>query len=198
MPTLEDVKSLAERLTGLSRPDRVVPRPRKPHAVFFRDDGETPNNQHYPFVLYRSPVNLRGAADPAAVFEVLFASNGWKPSWRNGIYPYNHFHTGTHEVLGIARGHARVRFGGEKGRIIEIRAGDVLVHPAGVGHRRLSATKDLLVVGAYPPGGRYDEPKPSEVDHSKVRKTIGKVGLPKGDPVYGKSGPLMALWRRCK
>jgi uncharacterized protein YjlB len=165
LPSLKDLKSLAERLTGIGRPKTVTPRPRKAHTILFRDDRETPNNPTFPFLYYRSPINLNGAADPAAVFEVLFAANGWKPAWRNGIYNYNHFHTGTHEVLGIARGHARVRFGGEKGRLIEVRTGDVVVHPAGVGHRRLSASKDLLVVSAYPKDSRYDEPRPNEVDH---------------------------------
>jgi uncharacterized protein YjlB len=196
LPNLEDLKSLAERLTGIARPKAVTPRRRKPHAILFRDDGKTPNNPSYPFLIYRSPVNLIGAVDPAALFEVLFAANGWKPAWRNGIYNYNHFHTGTHEVLGIARGHARVRFGGETGRVIEVRAGDVVVHPAGVGHRRLSASKDFLVVGAYPEDGRYDEPRPSEVDHQSVVESIASVGLPKSDPVYGTNGPLMTIWRK--
>ncbi len=76
----------------------------KAHTILFRDDGETPNNSRFPFLLYRSPVKLNGAADPAALFEVLFVANGCKPAWRNGIYNYNPFHAGTHEVLGIARG----------------------------------------------------------------------------------------------
>jgi uncharacterized protein YjlB len=196
LPSLEDLKSLTERLTGIARPEAVTPRPRKAHTILFRDDGETPNNPRFPFVRYRSPVNLNSAADPAALFEVLFAANGWKPAWRNGIYNYNHFHTGTHEVLGIARGHARIRFGGKKGRLIEVRAGDVVVHPAGVGHRRLSASKDLLVVGAYPKDGHYDEPRPNEIDQKKARENVANVGLPESDPVYGVDGPLIKIWRK--
>jgi uncharacterized protein YjlB len=196
VPTLEDIKSLTERLTGIGRPDTVVPRRRKANALLFRDDGETPNNPLFPFILYRSPVRLEHGFDPAAVLEVLFAANGWKPAWRDGIYNYNHFHTKTHEVLGIARGHARVRFGGGNGRTIEVRAGDVFVHPAGVGHRRLSASKDLLVVGAYPRGGSYNEPRPGEIDHAKAIREIAKVGVPPADPVYGSKGPLIAIWTK--
>ena len=195
MPSLHDIKSVAEKLTGIARPRIVLPRPRKAHALLFKGDGETPNNPSFPLILYRSPVSLADAKDPAAVFEVLFAANGWKPAWRNGIYPYNHFHTGTHEVVGIARGHARVRYGGRHGRTIEVRAGDVAIHPAGVGHCRLSASKDLLVVGAYPKAGRYDEPRPEEIDYQKAVDNISKVGLPGSDPVYGAEGPLIATWR---
>jgi uncharacterized protein YjlB len=196
MTSLEDIKSLAERLTGIARPKAVLPRSRKPHAILFQGDGETPNNPRCPLILYRSPVGLMDASDPAAVFEVLFDANGWKPAWRDGIYPYNHFHTGTHEVLGIARGHARVRYGGGKGRTLELRAGDVVIHPAGVGHRRLSGSRDLLTVGAYPKGCRYDEPRPGDVDYQRAAEDIAKVGLPEADPVYGVKGPLMVLWGR--
>ena len=122
MPTIQNIKALAEKVTGFGRPQTVMPRKRKAHHYRFEDDGETPNS-HLPLIIYRSPVSLSAAQDPAAVFEVLFESNGWKPDWRDGIYDYNHFHTGTHEVLGIARGHARVQFGGRSGKIIEVRAG---------------------------------------------------------------------------
>jgi uncharacterized protein YjlB len=126
---------------------------------------------------------------------VLFAANGWKPAWRNGIYPYNHFHTGTHEVVGIARGEASIRYGGKKGRTVEVRAGDVAIHPAGVGHCRLSASKDLLVVGAYPRKCRYDEPTPKDIDYDLAVANISKVDLPDCDPVYGADGPLITIWR---
>jgi uncharacterized protein YjlB len=196
VPILDDVKSFAERLIGLGRPKTVAPRERKAHTRLFQDDGKTPNNPRFPFLLYRSPVKLGNGLDPAAVLEVLFAANGWKPAWRDGIYNYNHFHTKTHEVLGIARGHARVRFGGANGRIIEVRTGDVFVHPAGMGHRRVSASKDLLVVGAYPKGGSYNEPRPGEIDHAKAIEEIAKVGLPPADPVYGPNGPLIVIWTK--
>jgi uncharacterized protein YjlB len=195
LSNFEDLKSIAERLTGFARPMSVTPRQRKPHAILCHGDGQTPNNPRFSFILYRSPVDLSHAKDPAAIFEDLFSSNGWKPAWRNGIYPYNHFHTGTHEVLGIARGHARARIGGENGREIELRAGDVVVNPAGVGHRRLSASRNLLVVGAYPEDCRYDEPRPDEVNYDEATENIAKVGVPATDPVYGHDGPLKSLWQ---
>lgn len=196
MAALDRLKTLATQAAGWDGAEKVVPRRRKAHAYLFQDDGHTPNHPWFPFIHYRSPVKLSGEPDPAALFEVLFAQNGWKPEWRNGIYDYNHFHTGVHEVLGIARGRARVAFGGDKGRTIEVRAGDVVIHPAGVGHRRISASRDLLVVGAYPDGGRYDEPQPFEVDHVKAVESIAKVKRPARDPVYGREGPMVKLWRK--
>lgn len=198
MPFWEEIKRTAESLTGIGRPnfDEIGLRERKPHTFSFRDDGQTPNNPRLPLILYRSPVAPEANADPAAVFEVLFSHNGWENSWRDGIYNFLHFHTKTHEVLGIARGQARVQFGGKKGRILEVKAGDVIVLPAGTGHCRKSMSKDLLVVGAYPRGGDYDEPKPSEIDHIEARESIAKVRAPEKDPVYGRRGPLKGIWRR--
>ena len=91
-------------------------------AFRFEDDGETPNNPHLPLVVYRAAVKLAGEHDPAAPFERAFAKHGWGDGWRNGIYPFLHFHTATHEVLGIARGRATVEFGGAKGQALTVEA----------------------------------------------------------------------------
>jgi uncharacterized protein YjlB len=200
MGMLESLKEKIEKVTGWKRPSRDDLRhavmARKPNAFRFKDDGVIPNNPKLPFILYRSPVRLTDDFDPAAVFEELFARNGWRDSWRNGIYDFAHYHTQTHEVLGVARGHARVRFGGERGKELRLKAGDVAVLPAGTGHQRLAASKDLLVVGAYPPSGSYDECPTSAAEHDRALTTIPKVALPRKDPVYGRDGPLTRLWRR--
>jgi uncharacterized protein YjlB len=196
---LESVKHALEYVTGFARPskDELKPRvrERKPNLHRFKDDGQTPNNAHCPLVHYKSVLDLEDASDPAALFERLFASHKWRRSWRNGIYRYNHFHTRTHEVLGFARGEARVQFGGAKGKAIAVQPGDVVCIPAGVGHRRLSSSKDLLVVGAYPPQGQYDEPRPSEIEHDAAVAGTLRVTPPQTDPVYGKAGPVVKLWR---
>ena len=95
---------------------QVAVRRRKPQTTLLKDDGTVPNNPTLPLIHYRNAVRLTNSEDPAAIFERLFESNGWKGTWRDGIYDYLHYHSNTHEVLGIARGEARVRFGGYKGR----------------------------------------------------------------------------------
>jgi uncharacterized protein YjlB len=199
MYVLETLKKTFEQVTGAGKHSaasvRRFIRRRKTHAAMFEDDGVIPNNARLPFIHYRSPVRLPPGQDPAAVFEDLFESNGWTNSWRNGIYDFLHYHSSTHEVLGIARGHARVRFGGDNGKIIQLRAGDVAILPAGIGHQRVSASRDLLVVGAYPPPGKYDECKGSNEEHERALKSIPEVRLPARDPVYGADGPLLDLWK---
>jgi uncharacterized protein YjlB len=198
MYVLESLKKAFEQVTGVGKPSaasmhRFIRR-RKAHTSMFRDDGTIPNNPTLPFIHYRRPVRLTHAPDPAAVLEELFESNGWGDSWRNGIYDFLHYHSGTHEVLGIARGHARVRFGGRNGKIVALRAGDVVILPAGTGHQRVSASPDLLVVGAYTAAGQYDECKGSPEEHAHALQSIPKVRLPTRDPVYGAHGPLFDSW----
>ncbi len=200
MPVVEELKRIVEKLTGIGRPardkvERLV-RPRKPELFRFRDDGETPNNSRLPLMVYRAAVRLDHGYDPAAVFEEIFARHGWRDSWRDGVYDFLHFHTATHEVLGIARGRVTVQFGGAQGRNLTLAAGDVVVLPAGTGHRRIRASRDLLVVGAYPAGGTYDEPRPEETGPNEARASIAKVKLPRQDPLYGSDGALTELWLR--
>ena len=196
MILVENIKRLAEKATGWRRPDdpQALLRERKPHTYRFTDDGVIPNHPKWPLIVYKSAVRLPQSRDPAAVFEELFDSHGWGSAWRDGVYDYVHYHSRIHEVLGIARGSGRVQFGGPKGRALTLKAGDVAVLPAGTGHQCLKASEDLLVVGAYPASGAYDECRSLE-DRENAVSAIPRVARPRKDPVYGKDGPLMRLWR---
>ena len=167
----------------------------EPQTLMFSDDGSVPNNARLPFLIYQGVMHLSGATDPEAAIENVFRDNGWGDMWRNGIFPYVHYHSMIHEGLGVARGRARVRFGGNKGKEIEIAQGDVAVLPAGTGHQCLWASPDLMVIGAYPKQGRYDLCRGSKHEHSKALETIPQVPLPDSDPVFGNDGPLLRLWR---
>jgi uncharacterized protein YjlB len=198
MAVLESLKKIVERTTDLARPSagqvKSLVRSRKANTAMFEDDGVIPNHPQWPLVLYRGAVSFPDKLDPAAIMEDLFDENGWGDSWRNGIYDYAHYHSRIHEVLGIAKGKATVRFGGDNGRTIRLTAGDVAILPAGTGHQCHAASADFLVVGAYPPSGTYDECTKSE-EHARALKTIPKVGCPRKDPVYGTKGPLLSAWK---
>jgi uncharacterized protein YjlB len=166
----------------------------EPLAFVFEDDGLVPNNP-MPLLVYKGAVDIAND-HPERTIEGLFGANGWGDMWRNGVYDYPHYHATVHEALGIARGHARVRFGGDAGEELEISAGDVAILPAGTGHQCLSASPDFSVVGAYPPGAKMHVTLPTPENHAKALKTIPEVKLPNSDPVMGKDGPLIRLWRR--
>lgn len=167
---------------------------RAPIAHIFADDGRIPNNR-LPFLHYRSAIDLTGSPDPELIIEKTFTANGWGGLWRNGVYSYVHYHSMIHEAMGVARGSARVRFGGGKGREIDIAAGDVVILPAGTGHQCMRESSDLVVIGAYPPTGRYDLCRGSQAEHAKALVTIPEVPRPATDPVFGPKGPLLDLWR---
>lgn len=159
----------------------------EPETYRFSDDGRFPGSR-LPLAVYRRAL----PSDPAAM-ETRFAANGWSNSWRNGIFPYHHFHSVAHEVLGIASGEVRVAFGGPAGQEVTVRAGDVVVIPAGVAHCNRGQSPDLLVVGAYPGGVDYDIKLGDEAEHDEACRTIASVPLPERDPVEG-DGPLLRLW----
>ena len=151
-------------------------------------------NSLLPVLLYRAAF----AAEPglAERLERVFQANGWRGLWRNGIFPYQHFHDDAHEVLGIARGEAVVQLGGSSGPEVRVRAGDVVVLPAGTGHKRLSSSADLLVVGGYPPG--QEGPGVLRPSNDSIRAMAARsaaVALPETDPVEGAGGALTRLWR---
>ena len=87
-----------------------------------------------------------------------------------------------------------MRFGGEEGPLVEVRAGDVVVIPAGVSHCNEGSSEDLLVVGSYPAGQRPDINKGTPDENAKLREKLGKVPLPAADPVHGAEGPLLRHW----
>ncbi|WP_375414723.1 cupin domain-containing protein [uncultured Bradyrhizobium sp.] len=165
----------------------------KPRTFIFEDDGLVPNNP-LPFVVYKQAIDI-GNGHPEKTIEGLFGANGWGEMWRDGVFDYLHYHATVHEALGVARGRALVRFGGDRGKEIEIAAGDVAILPAGTGHQCVSQSPDFCVVGAYPPGPKMHVTLPTLENHAKALKTIPKVKVPETDPVLGEGGPLVRLWR---
>jgi uncharacterized protein YjlB len=163
-----------------------------PACLVFADDGRIPNSR-LPVLLYRGVLNAR-SRDMAAAFEELFAAHDWHGAWRDGIYPFHHFHSTTHEVLGVARGWVEVRLGGEAGASLRLEAGDVVVIPAGVGHKHERSSASFLVVGAYPEGRDWDVCRGEPGDRARALTNLAVVPLPTTDPVHGAAGPLRAAW----
>jgi len=174
------------RLNDIVQNPEVIVQPLK-------DDGIIPNNQQLPLLVYQNAIPP-SEGDPAVNAETVFHANGWKSSWRNGIYSFHHYHSTAHEVLCICRGTAKVKLGGEGGITLDVHPGDVMVLPAGVGHKNLGASSDLLVVGAYPPGPGWDLCREGVGEHKQALQNIPNVPLPPADPVYGENGPVMEYW----
>lgn len=149
-----------------------------------------PNNARLPVMIYRHA--LPEAKDLGTQFDVMFEANGWPPQWHDSVFDYHHYHSTAHEVLGVISGQAEIILGGPGGQVVEIHTGDVLVLPAGTGHCRLSSSPSFRVVGAYPPGQKFDirREAPTEEDLA----TIASLPFPESDPVTGVGGELGRVW----
>jgi hypothetical protein len=53
---------------------------------------------------------------------------------------------------------------------------------------------DLLVVGAYPNGMRWDLRRGDPAARAEILANIEAVPLPDTDPVHGPDGPLTEIW----
>jgi uncharacterized protein YjlB len=152
---------------------------------------ETMPNSTLPVLIYRG-VLADDATNKAGGFDALFEANGWTGIWRDGVYDYNHYHSNAHEVLGVAKGSAELQLGGDGGKSVKVEAGDVVVLPAGTGHRRISKSENFVVIGAYPAGQQHYDICRNRSPEAELR--IIKTKLPDTDPVHGKQGPLLELW----
>jgi len=165
---------------------------KEPEVFYFKDDGSIPNSK-YPMLIYRNAFSERGD-NGARWLEHRFSDNDWSNSWRNGIFSFHHYHSITHEVLGIYSGSALIHMGGEEGSRLTIQAGDIIVIPAGVGHKNLES-EALGVVGAYPGGMMYDMNYGKSGERPQADKNIAAAAMPVADPLLGKKNGLHDFWK---
>jgi uncharacterized protein YjlB len=161
-------------------------KPDFPKIFFLEEDEEMPNNPHLPVLLYRGFIESEPDVG-AGKFEDIFHQEGWGGTWRNGIFTYHHFHPDAHEALGIACGKATVQLGGENGQTYDVSAGDLLVLPAGTGHKKLNSSDDFLVVGAYPPGQENFTTCRHKDERAFAADEIKALGMPD-------TGGFIAVW----
>lgn len=158
------------------------------HTYHFEEDGSIPNSA-LPLVIFRQCLQ-----DDEEAVRATLESNNWGDIWVNGIYDYHHYHSTAHEVLVILQGTATLELGGENGKTLDVGKGDVIVIPAGVGHKKLTGSPALKVMGAYPDGQQWDIRKGEPEGRVDALENIKSVPLPSHDPITGKEGALLELW----
>jgi uncharacterized protein YjlB len=168
--------------------------PEHTSIFFLDDDGVFPNNDTLPVVIYLHAFQISNDEIAPDEIEKLLEENHWHHPWRDGIYDYHHYHSTAHEVLICYTGSASLQLGGDSGVTVEFKQGDVILLPAGIAHKCLSATADFKCIGAYPEDQLFDMNYGKTEERSKARENILKVPPPASDPVYGADGPLVFHW----
>jgi uncharacterized protein YjlB len=161
-------------------------------TYYFNDDGVIPNNK-LPVIVYQKVIDTEDASD---WLENTFKKNNWLNNWRDIVLPYDHFHSNTHEVLGLGRGKVSLKIGGVNGKIFDLNIGDVLIIPAGVGHHSVSAHTNYQFVGGYPNGNDWDlKTGLEEHERTTILKAISNLAIPDKDPIFGQEGILFEKWK---
>lgn len=149
--------------------------------------------QNKPLLHYHGAFPL-STLTAAAIESHLTSIGVVEPQWRFTMYSTTHFHSTTHEVLCISKGKAKLCFGGEgnPGKVEkDVEQGDVLILPAGVGHRLLEdLTGGFEMVGSYPKGYNWDMCYGKKGEESKVQ-SIAELPWFERDPIYGDDGPIL-------
>ena len=111
-------------------------------------------NSPLPVLIYRSALPLEPT--PSSACEVI-EPNNWLKGGVFKHYAAHHFHSVTHECYAVFKGSSRLLLGrgprdpeAEDDLIVDLRAGDVIVLPAGVAHCSLESSGDYEYVGLYP------------------------------------------------
>ncbi len=164
----------------------------EPQSFVFPPDGGIPNSR-LPLLFWRGRLP-QSEADGEAVC-ARYRRNGWSGTWIYTVFPFWHFHTKGHEVLTCVAGSATIGLGGGNGVKVEVARGDVIVIPAGVGHRRLATSSDFLMAGGYPPGQGGDIVRPGDVGLEEAWRAIEAVALPSTDPIDGGTQAVPEIWR---
>lgn len=152
------------------------------------DDGSIPNHPEYELLIYKSVIEAEDSP------KTILKNNHWLGIWENGVAPFHHYHSNSHEVLIVIDGSAQVQFGGENGETVLVEKGDALILPAGFGHKKVDADNRFTVIGAYPNGMAYDFCYGTEDERPENLENIKAVPVPEYDPIFGVSGPLFSYW----
>ena len=104
------------------------------------------------------------------------------------MYSQTHFHSTTHELLTTSAGKARLLFGGEsnpRNVEVDVKKGDAILIPAGVGHRLLEGSHGFEMVGLYAVRADKWDMCYGQEGEKGVEDRIRKFEWFDRDPLYG-------------
>ncbi|GME45579.1 hypothetical protein GTA08_BOTSDO04745 [Neofusicoccum parvum] len=171
----------------------------EPEKYSVKPNAHCPNSS-FPILVYRGV--LPNPLDEASTSEFL-QRNQWEKKGTWGAITTKHFHPNTHECYGIFQGSSELVLGegglDEGGGVrFTVGAGDVVVVPAGVAHASISSGGGYKYIGVYPRGSpkwRNEWGKREVGEGDPLFDEIKAVPVPECDPVWGRNGPLLKIWK---
>lgn len=153
----------------------------KKYLYYFEDDGITPNSP-FPVIVLSQVFEGEGLKE---FFIDTFSKNNWTNNWLDIVQTKDHYHSTTHEILGICEGEVHLKIGGEQGKILRLKAGDAIIIPAGVGHFSVDNSAEYLVAGGYPEGEDWDMIYNEKDKYKAAKQNIKTLLMPKKHPITG-------------
>ena len=153
-------------------------------AFMSKPEGRIPNSR-FPLLVHRAAI----AGGGVEAVKERFRQNGWGNNWQYpGVYEYAHFHSTSHECLGCAAGWMEIHLSVEGWKKLRIKAGDVIVMPAGVSHEMVGHSSDVMMCGGYAGGRDWDNIQEAYLTPELYRaacKRIMMLPVPDKDPATG-------------
>ncbi|KAI1442736.1 hypothetical protein F5Y02DRAFT_395448 [Annulohypoxylon stygium] len=170
----------------------------EPETYYLEPTQFVPNSK-LPVLVYR---NVLPQPYDEITTQVFLERNQWLKGGTWGAIPKHHFHPNTHECYAVFQGSSTLLLGvgpnedAGKGHEVLMKAGDVIILPAGVSHCSRDFQDDYRYVGVYPKGAPKwkNEYCKDESRCRELREEAESVEMPVSDPVRGHMGPLNKLW----
>lgn len=164
-------------------------------AIYINENKPYPNNP-LPVLYYEKALEEvfedNYTADDVISF---FERNGYDHGWADGILDRHHFHSNGHEALACTKGEVTVQLGGPNADFYTLRKGDVVLLPAGTSHKKLNASDNFQIVGAYPSNGENIDMQYGDAsDYEVILENIAAVEKPLTDPVTSSPRDIDEYW----
>ncbi|HLR92148.1 MAG TPA: cupin domain-containing protein [Atopostipes sp.] len=163
--------------------------------IYLRENEPYPNNS-LPALYYENVLDgALGEGYSSNDVLTLFENNGYTNGWKGSVKDRHHFHSNAHEALACTNGQIQIQLGGQNGEMLKLQKGDVLLLPAGTAHKRLNASAEHEIIGAYPLNDTdYDFQYGDASDYEAIKENISNVVIPHTDPVTGSPANIEEYW----
>ncbi|WP_017348201.1 cupin domain-containing protein [Pantoea sp. A4] len=127
-----------------------------------------PNHPGLPVVHFRRAL-------PDDPLKAKLQRSGWRMQWQGQPFAKPYFHSQAHVLHVVTAGTGVMQTGGEKGKQVQLRQGDLLFLPAGTGQQLLSADPRFQTQAWYPEKQSWDVCRSALSASAQCRQSATKL-----------------------